>query len=339
MLGSSSSWSGGFLPVTDYDINIGFGRVNLITTLPLRGENGIIAEIHDRVSISNAQSDEHEFDTSQCENANGVSATIVWTDPPSSSGCSNCVLNDLDLKMEVGSNTYFPNGLSSVDSTNNSERIRQVVADNTLVKFTVTASNLLANYQNYAISIVGCLEGESPSSCSDEDGWVDLYGDGCEYEIYDEPGCPTYGNLWDAGNGTANKSIQFKKIYACCYCGGGVENPVDPPVSVPSVNTAPPVPAPSAISSSPTTYEVKCEDISTRGDCNQTFGCSWAKQRGSPRAVLRHVLLKSVILVKSVSASEKDVNGIIVKILARGAWNEKMLILCLKASDQHTNFF
>jgi len=160
MLGSSSSWSGGFLPVTDYDINIGFGRVNLITTLPLRGENGIIAEIHDRVSISNAQSDEHEFDTSQCENANGVSATIVWTDPPSSSGCSNCVLNDLDLKMEVGSNTYFPNGLSSVDSTNNSERIRQVVADNTLVKFTVTASNLLANYQNYAISIVGCLEGE-----------------------------------------------------------------------------------------------------------------------------------------------------------------------------------
>lgn len=80
----------------------------------------------------------------------------------------------------------------------------------------------------------------------------------------------------DAGNGTAND--------ACCYCGGGVENPVDPPISAPSMNTAPPVPAPSAISSSPATYEEQCEDISTRGECNQTFGCSWAKRRGTPRA-------------------------------------------------------
>ena len=161
LLGSSSSWSGGFLPVTDYDNNVGFGRVNLITSLPLSGENSIIAEIHDRVPISNGQSVEYELDTSQCESTNGVSATIVWTDPPNSSGCSNCVLNDLDLKMEVGSDTYYPNGLSSADSTNNSERIRQTVADDALVKITVTASNLVTSSQNYAISILGCLEGKS----------------------------------------------------------------------------------------------------------------------------------------------------------------------------------
>jgi len=161
LLGSSSSWNGGFLPVTDYDNNIGFGRVNLITSLPLSGENSIIAEIHDRVPISNGQFVEYEFDSSQCESTNGVSATIVWTDPPNSSGCSNCVLNDLDLKMEVGSDTYYPNGLSSADSTNNSERIRQTVADDALVKITVTASNLVTSSQNYAISILGCLEGKS----------------------------------------------------------------------------------------------------------------------------------------------------------------------------------
>lgn len=51
---------------------------------------------------------------------------------------------------------------------------------------------------------------------------------------------------------------------------------------------------------------------------------------------MRHVLLKSVILIQSVNVSEKDVDGIIAKILARGAGNEKMFILWLKASDQPT---
>mmetsp|Transcript_15791 Transcript_15791/g.20632 ORF Transcript_15791/g.20632 Transcript_15791/m.20632 type:complete len:125 (-) Transcript_15791:406-780(-) len=81
---------------------------------------------------------------------------------------------------------------------------------------------------------------------------------------------------------------------ACCYCGGGVTNPVASPVAAPSVNTSPPVPAPVATSSSPTistvttsspsTYDEKCDGISGKRNCNQTFGCSWAKQGGTPKA-------------------------------------------------------
>ncbi len=38
---------------------------------------------------------------------------------------------------------------------------------------------------------------------------------------------------------------------------------------------------------------------------------------------MKHVLLKSVILIQSVNVSGKDVDGIIAKMLARGAGNEK----------------
>ena len=49
--------------------------------------------------------------------------------------------------------------------------------------------------------------------------WKDSYGDGCEwYELYDEPGCPNYGEYYDGGMGKPNQ--------ACCYCeGGSVSNP------------------------------------------------------------------------------------------------------------------
>ena len=41
--------------------------------------------------------------------------------------------------------------------------------------------------------------------------WVDNYGSGCEwYERVDQPGCPTYGNLFSGDMGPASEN--------CCYC-------------------------------------------------------------------------------------------------------------------------
>jgi len=45
------------------------------------------------------------------------------------------------------------------------------------------------------------------------------------------------------------------------------------------------------------------------------------------KLAIRHVLLKSVILAKSVSARGKDVSGIIVKVPARDAGIEKEIMI------------
>jgi len=63
----------------------------------------------------------------------------------------------------------------------------------------------------------------SPSSCKDTPGWVDNWGDSCDwYEKNDSPGCPAYG-------GSANGN--------CCYCG---RNPTASiPLPVPSPTNRP----------------------------------------------------------------------------------------------------
>ena len=52
-----------------------------------------------------------------------------------------------------------------------------------------------------------------PSSC-DTPGWVDYFGDGCDwYEEFDSPGCPNYG---DDDGGTGGSVADDN----CCYCAG-----------------------------------------------------------------------------------------------------------------------
>ena len=52
--------------------------------------------------------------------------------------------------------------------------------------------------------------------CYDYIGWLDFYGDGCEYyEIYDAPGCP-YEGAYYANDENVTASM------ACCYCNGGL---------------------------------------------------------------------------------------------------------------------
>jgi len=291
MSGAKTSWSGSSSsPVSVYDFNIGFGRVNLITSLPLDGETDFTLDAYDRVSISNGESHSYTYDiTSQCDTTDEISATLVWTDPASFSGCSSCVLNDLDIDMSINGLTYYPNGGTSADTKNNAERIRKGTSPGDVVQITVTGSNLDSSTQDYSLVVTGCFGAEgyptrsptkSPSPtvsfrptvsptksptnsptifCQDVPGWVDIYGDDCRYYEAYEDWCSLYGDMRDGGNGTPN--------YGCCYCGGGVTES-NPPAG--SSTAAPSV--------SPTESDGDtCSPIIDTKTCNQTEGCAYNK--------------------------------------------------------------
>jgi hypothetical protein len=291
MTAAQTSWYGGgsTQPVSFYDDNIGFGRVNLITSLPLDGVTDFTYDAYDRVSISNGEAHEYTYDiNTSCDNTDEISATLVWTDPENSSGCTNCVLNDLDLEMSINGVVYFANGGTSPDTKNNAERIRKGTSAGDFVQLKVSGTNLSTSSQKYALIVTGCFGGEgyptrsptkspspsispaptkSPTSsptgsptvhCDDYPNWTDSYGDGCEwYETYDQPGCPSYGNYFDGGLGTPNE--------ACCYCGGG------------NAGTTPPVASPShAPTFAPTTGSGDtCSQITEKRECNKTEGCGY----------------------------------------------------------------
>jgi len=146
--------------VRPYDNNQGFGRISMIDSLPLDGENDFRMKIIDRKSINDGSTDNYDITI----NTNGgcdvrdVSVTLVWTDPPSLPNCQQCVLNDLDLYMtRVGSSPrIYPNGLSRRDNTNNSERIRIGVSNGDRFIVSVKATDLDTVRQNYALVMTGC---------------------------------------------------------------------------------------------------------------------------------------------------------------------------------------
>ena len=71
-------------------------------------------------------------------------------------------------------------------------------------------------YSQFGVGHESPCEGNTP-------GWVDSYGDGCEYyEIFDTPGCPEEGDLYEGPMGTAREN--------CCYCSM---------TSAPSISTSP----------------------------------------------------------------------------------------------------
>uniref|UniRef100_A0A7S2LEY7 subtilisin n=2 Tax=Leptocylindrus danicus TaxID=163516 RepID=A0A7S2LEY7_9STRA len=141
--------------VADYDTNIGFGRMNLNKSLPVKGKNELKAALFDRQVIND--SEEHHYDytisSGDCH-LYEFSATLVWVDPPASSGCLKCLLNDLDLTITSESGeTYFANGMNSPDGTNNVERIRTSAFKGEKFTLDVGASNLSTQNQTYALVI------------------------------------------------------------------------------------------------------------------------------------------------------------------------------------------
>lgn len=75
------------------DNHQGFGRINLLNSLPLSGKNEILSFIQDGQSLSSGGQNTYDFTvktTGSCTDP--FSVTLTWTDPPGSSGCSRYVV-------------------------------------------------------------------------------------------------------------------------------------------------------------------------------------------------------------------------------------------------------
>lgn len=144
--------------VSDYDNNQNFGRINLLNSLTLDGENDFATEVHDRVPIVNGDEHEYVYQIGECESNTELSATLVWTDPYAASGCLKCLINDVDLTVEKqDSAVVYANGRDSFDRSNNSERVRMQAAPGDTFTVRVYGSNLATSFQNYALVVTGCF--------------------------------------------------------------------------------------------------------------------------------------------------------------------------------------
>ena len=156
-----------------YDRNQGFGRADLLSSLPLKGKNAIGAVFVNAKKLSHRQQDTYKVtvdDENSCQGP--LSATLVWTDPAGAPNCNlGCVLNDLDLSVrrQDTSGVIFPNGRNQPDTLNNAERVRiddPVVGATYIVN--VKGAELFQT-QEYSLVITGCIApGERNSN--DEDG-------------------------------------------------------------------------------------------------------------------------------------------------------------------------
>jgi len=151
-----------FIQVSPYDAHVGFGRVDLSNSMPLP-DNSLNKDMrlhtYDRMRISSDDVQEYIFyiDETCSSDSSEVSVTLVWTDPPSTSGCTRCLLNDLDLSLSINKGkTYFPNGKYGKDDVNNVERIRASIHIGDEVHVSIVGANLSTEYQNYALVATGC---------------------------------------------------------------------------------------------------------------------------------------------------------------------------------------
>ena len=162
---------GSILPIAEYDHNQGFGRVNLLTSLPIEDANDIAAEIYDREIITGGEIKEYSFSIAETCCQDHFSITLVWSDPASSAGCSLCLVNDLDLLVTKNNIDYFPNGLSTKDIVNNVERIRVAAIEGDVFTVSVIGSNLSSESQAFSLVATGCFGGRTnigytPETCS-----------------------------------------------------------------------------------------------------------------------------------------------------------------------------
>ena len=170
---------------TPYDKNQGFGRVNLLTSVPLHDRNNLKAIFVNSRDISTREVHTYTITIDKSNDCwDPLSVSLVWTDPPGSPFCNKgCVLNDLDLYLirTGGANQQrlYPNGLDRADTTNNAERI-QVVNPAHAAEYTIhVAGSLILGSQAYSLVATGCFQKShglgqlsQSTSCPDKDGKI-----------------------------------------------------------------------------------------------------------------------------------------------------------------------
>lgn len=162
----------GVTDIKQYDNNQNFGRLSLQHAVYLPGKTEVEISVFDRMVVED-QASRQEVIT--IDKSNGcaydrLAVTLVWTEPGSPPYCNNCVINDLDLLVEMSDGrTYYPNGKQGPDRTNNAERvIVEGVEDGDKAYITVRAHNLVRSYQQYSLVATGCFGGVANQNFADE---------------------------------------------------------------------------------------------------------------------------------------------------------------------------
>eukprot|EP00985_Skeletonema_marinoi_P018640 scaffold10435_cov134-Skeletonema_marinoi.AAC.3 len=153
---------GGVTPSAPYDNNQGFGRLSLQDSVYLAGKTNVQLKIWDRESVPNGGTNTYDvtIDKSGGCQSKDLSVTSVWMEEGSPSGCTACVLHDLDLSVSFRGKSYYPNGRSSPDRTNNSERVViNGVQDGETATISVNAHNIAKSDQTYALVATACFNG------------------------------------------------------------------------------------------------------------------------------------------------------------------------------------
>lgn len=152
----------GVTEIKPYDFNQGFGRISVQDMLYLPGTTNTQLTVWDRQTINDQSSQEY---TVTIDKSGGClydkfAVTLVWIEPGSNPGCVSCLLNDLDLDVELQGKKYYPNGRNTPDRDNSVERvIIQGVKDGDVATITVTGYNLMQSSQQYSLVSTGCFGG------------------------------------------------------------------------------------------------------------------------------------------------------------------------------------
>ena len=132
----------------------GFGHVNLFESIhPGSGQlftfEGSLKNTGDEVSFVFANT-----------SAATINVTLCWTDIAGSVGAEVSLINDLDLTVSDGENTYLPNSLrSGTDTLNNTEKVHiDELPPGDNIEVIVRAGNLMRPNQAFALAVSGADE-------------------------------------------------------------------------------------------------------------------------------------------------------------------------------------
>lgn len=148
--------------IEPYDNNQNFGRLALQHSVYIPGKTDVQLQAWDRQVVYDQKEQPYEVTIDKlngCQN-DKLSVTLVWTEPGSTPGCTSCVLNDLDLRVDYGGQTYYPNGKGGPDHVNNAERV--IISGTTngqTATITVEGYNLMQASQTFSLVATGCFGG------------------------------------------------------------------------------------------------------------------------------------------------------------------------------------
>ncbi|MCD6531356.1 S8 family serine peptidase, partial [bacterium] len=144
-------------------MNQGFGRVELENVLYFAGDSRVLNVVDETAGLAaTGEADTYYYNVGSTQ---PLEITLVWTDHDASALADPCIVNDLDLTVHIGGNTYLGNVFSGRQSTTGGSYDRLNVVEEVLLKnppaaectVIVRAYDLAYTPQPYALVVTGDL--------------------------------------------------------------------------------------------------------------------------------------------------------------------------------------